>query len=269
MPLSPDSQFCGGSIILDTWVLTAAHCIYWQGDDGKYFDLNPAAIAVVAGTNVLAEGQGDKIPVKAIFRHPAYVGEEYDNDIALIQLARKPKVAYQKITVPDAEFGDMLDQPGVITMVTGWGLTDGAMQTATLRQAEIEMLPREACNEALIEDRAAMAVQPFIQAVQAFGLSGDQAQGAWEDLLARVPRPLSPNMLCSGTYEGGKGACNGDSGGPLVVPLKDGKFIQAGIVSWGLADSARKSCDEQAKFSAYTRISNYIGWLGQTISSAR
>jgi secreted trypsin-like serine protease len=73
-------------------------------------------------------------------------------------------------------------------------------------------------------------------------------------------------MICSGSMEGGKTSCQGDSGGPLVVPLKDGSYIQAGIVSWGLSSKNPGTCNEQAVFSAYTRTANYVGWLNDTIN---
>ncbi len=35
--------------------------------------------------------------------------------------------------------------------------------------------------------------------------------------MARAPIPISENMLCAGTFKGGKTSCPGDSGGPLVL----------------------------------------------------
>ncbi len=265
-PLQPDIQFCGGSMVLDQWVLTAAHCVHMADEDGTYFDIDPQRFNIVVGTNHLADGNGDVVPVEAVYRHPSYRGDEFDHDIALIKLARAPQAPYETISIPDAEFGDYLEQPGVTTYVTGWGLIEGAQNPDKLREVQIEMMERDMCNGLLLEARAQEAVKGFGYAAEVFGMDTATAEQAWSDFVQFVPEPMTQNMICSGTFEGGKTSCQGDSGGPLVVPLNDGSFIQAGVVSWGLSASNGKTCAEDAIFSAYTRTANYVDWLNDTIS---
>ncbi|MFP5479682.1 MAG: serine protease [Alphaproteobacteria bacterium] len=267
MPVSTEAQFCGGTMVMERWVLTAAHCIHMPQEDGSFADLWPQDLSILVGTNQLTPGQGDLIPVEAIFRHPSYDGTQFDFDIALVKLARAPQVPYQTIEVPDADYGAILNQQGVTTIVTGWGLQEGAQPSPELRQAEIQILDRELCNSAMMEVRAEDAADGFSYAVQTLGVGEADAYAIWDELMARAPMPVSENMICSGTFEGGKTSCNGDSGGPLVVPLEDGRYIQAGIVSWGLSAQTGEGCEETALFSAYTDISRFVPWLNEVIAA--
>ncbi|CAH3166039.1 unnamed protein product, partial [Porites lobata] len=71
-------------------------------------------------------------------------------------------------------------------------------------------------------------------------------------------RAHDPTMVCVGGA--GKGACHGDSGGPLVCEEK-GSWILRGVTSWG-----HEKCKTD-HYSVFTRVSFYISWIENQITS--
>ena len=76
----------------------------------------------------------------------------------------------------------------------------------------------------------------------------------------KIGKEIPAGQLCAGYPEGGKDSCVGDSGGPLVVSV-DGRFQQAGIVSWG------ESCAKKGFFGVYVRPDAYINWISDQIAA--
>ncbi|XP_077973047.1 uncharacterized protein LOC120341364 isoform X3 [Styela clava] len=69
--------------------------------------------------------------------------------------------------------------------------------------------------------------------------------------------------FCAGHLEGKKDTCGGDSGGPLMCE-ENGEYIVHGITSSGPAE-----CGKKNKPGIYTRVSDFITWIGRTIYGFR
>ncbi|XP_069974520.1 ovochymase-1-like [Penaeus vannamei] len=87
-------------------------------------------------------------------------------------------------------------------------------------------------------------------------MSNDQCMATYSDLITK-------NMICAGLEVGGKDSCQGDSGGPMVTLRASNRaqFEQIGIVSWGAG------CAEPGKPGVYTRITEYLTWIENTMDS--
>ncbi|ASJ76530.1 S1 family peptidase [Granulosicoccus antarcticus] len=211
---------CGGSLIADRWVLTAAHCVY---DANSGVVKAPSTVGVIIGVNDLRSDAKELILSRNIFVHPEYNPTTLTSDVALIELSSTAPGSV--IALPSSQSTvPLVDETAV---VAGWGLTsEGGDQSPVLLEVSLPILSHVQC-------------------------------------LPYYPSNLDidSNVCAGGGATGGSDSCQGDSGGPLFV-VRDGLYVQAGVVSFG------QGCARPGIPGAYARVTNYTNWITGIVSDA-
>ncbi|XP_013173574.1 PREDICTED: serine proteinase stubble [Papilio xuthus] len=160
--------------------------------------------------------------------HPKYNFFTYEYDLALVKLDSPVQFAPHISPICLPATDDLL--VGENATVTGWGrLSEGGVLPSVLQEVQVPILSNERCKSMFL--RAGR--HEFIPDI----------------------------FLCAGHERGGHDSCQGDSGGPLQVKGKDQRYFLAGIISWGIG------CGEANLPGVCTRISKFVPWILQTVSS--
>ena len=153
---STSQHFCGGSILDDSHILTAAHCV-----DSE----TPAGLRISAGIYNLTESYPTIRFVDAIYIHPNWsaFSSERRNDIAVLHLS-KPfdfvnDVFVRRTCVPEIQSpANLVEYPANRTRlaIAGWGTTrsgDSDSAPEILQQAEVFLIHHTdpTCNESLYD----------------------------------------------------------------------------------------------------------------------
>ena len=197
-------QFCGGSLVAPTIILTAAHCVHKAGN--TFYPVSDHA-SITVRTTLSNSSQGQEIAWSNYYifvdasGKPLFNPQTFDWDVVFAQLSSpSPSSNSTPIQLAGANEASFWAPGNENAWATGWGTTSsGGSRSDTLREVNIDRIADSTCG-------------------------ASTSYGGYFH---------SETMVCAGEMAGGQDSCQGDSGGPLVSPIGGGAFRLIGDTSWG------------------------------------
>ncbi|XP_066972500.1 serine protease 30-like isoform X2 [Macrobrachium rosenbergii] len=214
--LANDTYVCGGAIISNLYILTAAHCLFNDDDTSRL----PEDILVGVAdhrqnsTKDDVEGATGLVGVRDIHIHEEY-GTGPNNDIGLLKLKKPLDLkSFKQLKPVCLPSNPRKTYEGAEGHIYGWGIKGfHSRLPAVLQETSVNVL-------------------------------GPECQNKFQDV------NITPQMLCAGDKKGDKDTCSGDSGGPMTVE-ENGRHVLVGITSFGIGCGIRGSPGVYTRVTAF------------------
>lgn len=232
----PGSQgihfLCGGSVISERYILTAAHCLHHSALQARKLEVirlgewdiktDPDCYMTRLGDEYCSL-PAQNFTAEAVVTHPDYdTRVKFSDDIGLIRLNRPIDLSggnVRAICLPPQGLNIQRISVRQGAWAAGWGITEKGTASNRMLHVGLPIVDKELCN-------------------------------------ATYKGELSDEQLCAGGRSG-QDSCSGDSGGPLIMSGPIGPpYLQIGVVSYGPV-----LCGQMNVPGIYTSVSQYRNWV--------
>jgi len=221
---------CGGTLLTNKHVLTAAHCLVPENDD-----ITEASNirVVVAEHNQNNSFDGIHHEVRSYTNHPQYNQSTFgDYDFSMLHLTVPVNLGNRAVPacLPDLRFSEE-KLVGKYLTVSGWGKLEdeGYVYPELLQSVDVPVVSQNDCRKAYL------------------GMDGKFN--------------ITNSMICAGGSRG-MSVCHDDSGGPLTYK-ENGRSYLIGVVSFG-----PEFCAQPESPDVYARVTAVLDWIHKELGSS-